>query len=172
MVRRSAGGRSRAKKRVGVALRPSPRGRHQPRGQEEEVLQVSGGRPPPASVSIEGGHSSEPGQPGGEGSQRLLVNRQHLGVNQQRGQQEATAAKEAPQGGAVGGKRSVWQPGRVCLKGPQHRAQEGEGPQDDVEAHPPPPQQQAGDRNHPILLRHGGGGWRASGAGQPGGQNQ
>ena len=100
---------------------------------------MSGGRPPPASVSIEGGHSSEPGQPGGEGSQRLLVNRQHLGVNQQRGQQEATAAKEAPQGGAVGGKRSVWQPGRVCLKGPQHRAQEGEGPQDDVEAHPPPP---------------------------------
>ncbi len=119
------------------------------------MLQLPGGWPPPTPVPVEGGRHIEPWQAGGGEPLRFLVKRQHCSIYQQRGQEAATA-KEAPEGRAIEGGRSAWQPGHVYLRGHHNGAQEGEGPHDDIGLHSP---KQAGDRKHPVLLR-GGGGWR------------
>ncbi len=54
-------------------------------------------------MSVEGGRLIEPRQADGGKSLRLLVKCQHHGIHQQRGQQEAAAAKEAPEGRAIEG---------------------------------------------------------------------
>ncbi len=72
------------------------------------MLQLPGGWPPPAPMSVKGRHSIQPGQADDEGSLRLLVKCQHRGVQQQRRLQEAAAAKAAPEGGDFEGRRLAW----------------------------------------------------------------
>ncbi len=94
---------------------------HQPQGRKE-VLQLPGDWPSQAPLSVMGGRRIEPGQRGGEGSLRLLVKCQHRGINQQRGQQEASAAKEVPQ---VGPSRGGGQRGSQAASNPGATANEG-----------------------------------------------
>ncbi len=78
---------------------------HQPR-RTQEVLQLPGDWPPLASVPVKDGWHIESWQAEGGESLRLLVEYQHRGVHQHQGQQqEATTAKEAPNGQVVEGRR-------------------------------------------------------------------
>ncbi len=124
----------------------------------QKVLLLPGGRPCPASVSIENGRHLNRGKRTAGGHYGSSSNVSTT-ASSSSGHQGSTPRRDR-QGEAVSVEANTHLPQELSPRGAR-----GRGTHDDVRAHS---SEQAGDWKHPVLVRRRVGGRRASGVGQPG----